>query len=345
MLLKSITHNGQKLGQAALLVFLVVYFYAVLGFTVFYIHHEDDKCTTLLRCFTNYLTGCISGDGVGDSYKDFEVPNTVFAGLTHWALTLISQSYLLVVVVVLMSVSTGIIIDSFGQLRDEQTEAADMLENNCFISGLGRFRLDHDGPGFAKHVEMDMNPVNYVRLLVHLKRKPYKTMTDLERHIARRLTDEELDWLPQNRALSLENREGADSGLLENSVSQISRDVQGIVARLDAMETASLEAGGGLFGELELLSPTPRHRKKKTSSPQLKSTTYGEMGDEESPSRGTPLTAGRVEALLVQMQTEQAESSSRLANAMSKAFDGMQQRLKALEDRQSALEIAYLGEQ
>ena len=63
MLLQSVTHNGTKLLQTAMVIMLVVYFYAVLGYTLFYEQHAEGKCDTLLRCFVSYLTGGISGDG------------------------------------------------------------------------------------------------------------------------------------------------------------------------------------------------------------------------------------------------------------------------------------------
>ena len=62
MLLQSVTHNGQKLAQAALVIILVVYFYAVLGFVAFYSDHDDGKCLTLLNCLMSYLAGGISGE-------------------------------------------------------------------------------------------------------------------------------------------------------------------------------------------------------------------------------------------------------------------------------------------
>ena len=47
-------------------------------------------------------------------------------------------SYYIIIGVILLNIIFGIIIDTFGALRDETNERAEELENLCFICGTKR---------------------------------------------------------------------------------------------------------------------------------------------------------------------------------------------------------------
>ncbi len=51
----------------------------------------------------------------------------------------------------------GIMIDTFGQLRDEAKARVDDIRNTCFVCNKGREEFDTKASGFEHHIEHDHN--------------------------------------------------------------------------------------------------------------------------------------------------------------------------------------------
>ena len=85
-------------------------------------------------------------------------------------------AYFVWVVLILVAIVTGVIIDTFGELRDQDNEEKDMLQNNCFVCGLSKDELrDKDCPGgsqdFFEHVKQEHNVYAYVGYFMYLNEK------------------------------------------------------------------------------------------------------------------------------------------------------------------------------
>lgn len=57
---------------------------------------------------------------------------------------------------------TGLIIDAFGDLRDQLEQVREDLESKCFICGIGKEYFDATPHGFDRHVEREHNFANYM---------------------------------------------------------------------------------------------------------------------------------------------------------------------------------------
>lgn len=60
------------------------------------------------------------------------------------------------------SVFTGLIIDAFGELRDQIEQVRADMESSCFICGIGKEYFDKSPHGFEKHVLNEHNFANYL---------------------------------------------------------------------------------------------------------------------------------------------------------------------------------------
>lgn len=58
--------------------------------------------------------------------------------------------------------SSGLIIDAFGELRDQLDSVKTNMESNCFICGLGKEYFDAVPHGFDTHVQQEHNLANYM---------------------------------------------------------------------------------------------------------------------------------------------------------------------------------------
>jgi ryanodine receptor 2 len=61
-----------------------------------------------------------------------------------------------------MSTISGLIIDAFGELRDQLDSVKENMESNCFICGIGKEYFDTVPHGFDTHVAQEHNLANYM---------------------------------------------------------------------------------------------------------------------------------------------------------------------------------------
>ncbi|CAD2220687.1 inositol 1,4,5-trisphosphate receptor, type 3 [Angomonas deanei] len=138
----AITMNGKQLMLTFLLGLIMVYLFSIVGFLLFpgsfdatvdeSENPDLNHCATLLQCFTYIMSqGLRAGGGVGDvmqpwDFQDSNLLSRVTYEMTFYAL----------VTVVFLNIMFGIIIDTFGQMRDEKREKEIDMHTVCFICGL-----------------------------------------------------------------------------------------------------------------------------------------------------------------------------------------------------------------
>ena len=62
---------------------------------------------------------------------------------------------------ILITIS-GLIIDAFGELRDQLEQVKEDMESKCFICGIGKEYFDKVPHGFETHTEKEHNFANYM---------------------------------------------------------------------------------------------------------------------------------------------------------------------------------------
>jgi len=111
-------------------------------------------------------------------------------------------TYFVVITTVLMNVIFGIIIDTFGALRDEHQHREDYMKNTTFISSIGRSEVNKAAftagisNGFDKLVDERQHVWNYLNFVFYLKRKDESDYVGLETTIAKLIANEDPSWLP-----------------------------------------------------------------------------------------------------------------------------------------------------
>lgn len=184
-ILQSVTHNGKQLMLTVMLLTIIVYIYTVIAFNFFrkfYVQEEDDevdkKCHDMLTCFVFHLyKGVRAGGGIGDEIGDpdgdeYEVYRILF-----------DITFFFFVIVILLAIIQGLIIDAFGELRDQLQSVQDDMESNCFICGIGKDYFDKVPHGFDTHVQQEHNLANYMFFLMHLINKPDTEYTGQETYV------------------------------------------------------------------------------------------------------------------------------------------------------------------
>ncbi|XP_023248075.1 ryanodine receptor [Copidosoma floridanum] len=197
-ILQSVTHNGKQLVLTVMLLTIIVYIYTVIAFNFFrkfYIQEEDDevnkKCHDMLTCFVFHLyKGVRAGGGIGDEIgepdgDDYEVYRIMF-----------DITFFFFVIVILLAIIQGLIIDAFGELRDQLESVKTNMESNCFICGLGKDYFDAVPHGFDTHVQQEHNLANYMFFLMHLINKPDTEHTGQETYVWKMYQQRCWDFFP-----------------------------------------------------------------------------------------------------------------------------------------------------
>ncbi|OTF78189.1 hypothetical protein BLA29_003682 [Euroglyphus maynei] len=205
-ILQSVTHNGKQLVLTVMLLIIVVYIYTVIAFNFFrkfYVQEEDDQVDR--KCH-NMLTGVRAGGGIGDEIEppdgdEYEVYRIIF-----------DITFFFFVIVILLAILQGLIIDAFGELRDQLQSVSDDMESNCFICGIGKDYFDTVPHGFDTHVAKEHNLANYMFFLMHLINKPDTDYTGQETYVWELYQKRTWDFFPVGECFRKQEEELSAGG-------------------------------------------------------------------------------------------------------------------------------------
>ncbi|XP_070696712.1 ryanodine receptor 2 [Pempheris klunzingeri] len=198
-ILSSVTHNGKQLVLTVGLLAVVVYLYTVVAFNFFRKFYnksgekdtQDMKCNDMLTCYMFHMyVGVRAGGGIGDEIEDpagdeFEVERIVF-----------DITFFFFVIVILLAIIQGLIIDAFGELRDQQEQVKEDMETKCFICGIGSEYFDTVPHGFETHTLQEHNLANYLFFLMYLINKDETEHTGQESYVWKMYQERSWEFFP-----------------------------------------------------------------------------------------------------------------------------------------------------
>uniref|UniRef100_W5KMZ7 Ryanodine receptor 1 n=1 Tax=Astyanax mexicanus TaxID=7994 RepID=W5KMZ7_ASTMX len=198
-ILSSVTHNGKQLMMTVGLLAVVVYLYTVVAFNFFrkfYNKSEDEnepdmKCDDMMTCYLFHMyVGVRAGGGIGDEIEDpagdeYELYRVVF-----------DITFFFFVIVILLAIIQGLIIDAFGELRDQQEQVKEDMETKCFICGIGSDYFDTTPHGFETHTLEEHNLANYLFFLMYLINKDETEHTGQESYVWKMYQERCWDFFP-----------------------------------------------------------------------------------------------------------------------------------------------------
>ncbi|XP_065916546.1 ryanodine receptor 2-like isoform X2 [Dysidea avara] len=184
--LKSVLNNWKQLLMTFLMTCIVIYLYTVIAFNFFrkyYVHTIDDntqimKCQSMLQCFLYHIDkGLRSGGGiadvlvsaVGDDYENLRL--------------LFDVTFFFVVIVILLAIIQGLIIDSFGELREKEKSTKEDMKRKCYVCGISKERFDQFPDGFENHTKNEHGMADYMYFLMYLISKPETEFSGQESYV------------------------------------------------------------------------------------------------------------------------------------------------------------------
>ena len=112
----------------------------------------------------------------------------------------------IVLMIIMINVVSGIIIDTFGRLREQFRQYTEDLENICFICGHSKEIIEKCSEAdmnFEIHIKEDHNLWNYFFFIGYLKSKDQTDFTGIESYVNQQLQNGEINWFPKFKALCM----------------------------------------------------------------------------------------------------------------------------------------------
>lgn len=216
IVVKSITTNWGRLLTTVLLSMFALYLFAVTGLLLFDSTHipggdaavgtgnDGGPCANLLTCVVSYSYSGLMQEGVGRWLlaPNFpEQPVDMFDLQTArivWEILFMMATSCAVIAII-----TGIICDTFGELRMQQDDAAAYRASTCFVTGISYSHVPQ---------EKGTHYVQYMYLLLYLRRLDEHEIMPLEQMVRDQVNRGDVRWLPNSRCMTIERTED-DSGM------------------------------------------------------------------------------------------------------------------------------------
>lgn len=196
---KSILKHYEKLIITLILTILFIFSYTFL-FLQFFTEKINDGdfgefvCGDYVNCFLNSLNmGVRFGGGLSDFLEMNPNPNEN----RYWGRFFFDVSYFFIIQMIALNIFAGIIIDTFGEMRDLLTERKYHKFNICSVCGLNKWQIEKDGQDFRTHKNKVHNLWEYLYFMIRLNSVSPKSFNGIEFEIFEHLKKDETDWLPK----------------------------------------------------------------------------------------------------------------------------------------------------
>ena len=237
----SMTHNITRLSVTVLLCLLFAWVFSVTGLLWFDRFHmktspagdllvanEGGPCANLLTCFATYSYSGLMQAGIGQWMTLNKFPERGFEVVTAETLKTLWEVSFSMIAMFVVSIITGIICDTFGELRGQIDEAIDYRTSTCFITGIPFARVGE---------EKSTDHLQYAYLFLYLRRKKRADLSPLERMVAQQIDRGEIEWIPDARCFSSELQDNASEG----NAKEVMMEIDGLKKAVGA-QTAQMAA-------------------------------------------------------------------------------------------------------
>ena len=205
---KSLTAKFSSFFSCLVFTYLVIYVYNWI--TILYMRETFDFgeiydyqtgqyitepfCHSSMQCLLvliNFGTRC--GGGAGEVLPTVSYKNStnMFIGRFIYDMT-----FFIFVSTIMGNVTFGIIVDTFGELRDETYNYENDKNNKCFICQISRDGCLLKNINFNNHIKHEHNLWNYVNFLIYLHLNNPNDFSRVEGIVWDKLIEKDYGWIP-----------------------------------------------------------------------------------------------------------------------------------------------------
>jgi len=236
--LNAVIFPRKQLAMGSVLIYCIVQIYAFFYFMYYRYSFTTAAgsataatfCETLFGCYKVALGyGLREGGGAGDIFSA-TIGNRFY----------LDMSYYFIINITMLNLVGGVIITTFGELREKKLRKDLDTVGLCFICGIEKQTFDRasDEPnGFLTHIKIDHNMWNYLYFIMLLWEQDKDDDDGLELYVRRAIDNNEITWFPLNKAIRLDRAATGDEALLNGLKRGIYKSEQGITDKLDKFQT------------------------------------------------------------------------------------------------------------
>ena len=236
-ILKAVTQNQRQLGLTVLLGLIIVYLFGVIGFLEFSQYYNNnsngaDCCDSLLSYVTYTLYyGVRAGGGVGDGLQPPLITDYLYGARQFFDL-----AFFIIVIIILLNIIFGIIIDTFGELRDKRKQIEEDIENICIICGREKYEFELRGSGWNKHIQLEHNLFSYLAYIISVRRKPISECDGLEKYVKYKINEGDVSFLPKT-AMCLEKGEQNQQDTMLKEINDGIKDIEELIEKIELADS------------------------------------------------------------------------------------------------------------
>ena len=205
IVIKSISTNWGRLFTTFCLALLMIYLFSLVGLLYFEDIHSGAKaeneggpCASLLTCFVSYCFSGFTQQGLSGWLNYPFLPEVGAELLTmHFARLSWEIAFMFVTSCIVIAIITGIICDTFGELRMAVDDAVEYRNAHSFVTGI---------PFSTVPYEPGTDFLNYAYLILYLDEMAAKgtALNPLEQMVHDCVSLNDVSWLPDGRCFTLE---------------------------------------------------------------------------------------------------------------------------------------------
>jgi ryanodine receptor 2 len=200
--------NGPSLILTLLLMLIVIFIFATVSFYNFSEKFDpfargDNRfhCNSLFNCWVVHVDSIRAGGGIGD-YLNNNWGNPATG--VGYDVVFFQQVFFFLVILINVNIFFGIIVDSFGQLREGREFINRDQTCKCFICGIDQNEFDKTVPGgFELHIKNEHNMWSYLMFMHHISKKDPSTLNGQEAFVAACMSRKETAFFPLGKAMML----------------------------------------------------------------------------------------------------------------------------------------------
>ncbi|CAD8102848.1 unnamed protein product [Paramecium sonneborni] len=150
--------------------------------------------------------GLRNGGGIGDTLSDYA--NPFDEPEKYWKRYFFDLTFFIIFNILFLQMIFGIIVDKFGELRDERQELLKDIQGKCFICSLERNEIDSKTKGgWFQHIYLEHNVYHMLFYLIYIKKKPITDCNQLEKYIKDQMLNKSSEFIPIKMTYELQSQQ------------------------------------------------------------------------------------------------------------------------------------------
>lgn len=260
---RAFTANIDQVLATILLGVIFMYLFTVLALSDRRIHNQYyfdeigvDGCYSLQSCFRMHLD---YGLLAGVFWKNSNEIGSVQGELFNFGFTFIMQ-------VVIPGLISGIIIDTFSEMRGNKKAIEEDVVNTCFICNIDREDFETSNVSFEEHVRNDHSMWKYIWFMIHLDEKDKTEFDGIENFCYEIIRKKESTrWLPMKMARALSQlRDKFDLFTIYMKITSLQNSLEKIQSELKTdASNQTKEVREGMRGDLQNLEKAMLRQMKR----------------------------------------------------------------------------------